>query len=88
MGLLNTGQRGTVFFGIGKGGLVEGVTAQAEVVGQFVSGLIRAAQFYLCPRLHQPQYGQCCVYTNISKYIFTELKYLWKLTFFEGITPL
>ncbi|KAK3860102.1 hypothetical protein Pcinc_033819 [Petrolisthes cinctipes] len=75
VGLLNTGRRGTVFFGVGKGGLVEGVTAQPEVVGQFVGGLIKAAQFYLCPRLHQPQYA--VRYNNVETTSRQRLDNVW-----------
>lgn len=58
VGLLNTGERGVVYIGVGEDGRVEGVTCEAQMVAQFVEGLMKTIQFYLMPRLHAPQYGK------------------------------
>lgn len=63
VGLLNTGERGVVYVGVAEDGTVHGVTADAQMVAQFVHGIMNTVKIYLMPRLHVPQYG--VRYTNV-----------------------
>lgn len=63
VGLLNAGERGVIYMGVNEDGRVEGVTAEPQMIGQFVEGIMKTVQFYLMPRLHFPQYG--VRYTNV-----------------------
>ncbi|XP_047489687.1 uncharacterized protein LOC125039602 [Penaeus chinensis] len=64
VGLLNAGERGVVYMGVAEDGTVHGITADAQMVAQFVHGIMNTVKFYLMPRLHVPQYG--VRYTNVT----------------------
>lgn len=64
VGLLNAGERGVVYMGVAEDGTVQGITADAQMVAQFVQGIMNTVKFYLMPRLHVPQYG--VRYTNVT----------------------
>ncbi|KAK8741494.1 hypothetical protein OTU49_002244 [Cherax quadricarinatus] len=57
VGMLNTGEPGVVYLGVRENGRVEGITAETQLLTQFVEGLMKMMQFYLMPRVHAPQYG-------------------------------
>ncbi|XP_042874950.1 uncharacterized protein LOC122255065 [Penaeus japonicus] len=63
VGLLNAGARGVVYMGVAEDGTVHGITAEAQMIAQFVQGIMNTVKFYLMPRLHAPQYG--VRYTNV-----------------------
>lgn len=75
VGFLNAGERGVIYLGVFEDGRVEGISAEQQLISQFVEGLMKTVQFYLMPRLHMPQYG--VRYTNVLTTSGQILNNLW-----------